>query len=129
MKGGDCWLLRFDNTGPKVHLWVLLTDPRPGGEAVIASVTTLRHNGDQTVILQPGDHPFIRHASIVLYSDCRIVSAAELTKWIVAGMAIPQAPFTSRVLSTITKGAMQSDFTPKKILQFLTAAFAKGDDA
>ncbi|MBA3975868.1 MAG: hypothetical protein C0504_16810 [Candidatus Solibacter sp.] len=126
MSGGDCWLLRSDNTGPRAHLGVLLTFPQPGAEAVLVSVTALRHNAGQTVILQAGDHPFIRHPSIVLYSDCRIVSIAELNKWVVAGLAVPLPPFTPRLLSTIRHGAVQSGFTPNKAVQLLPAAPPKG---
>lgn len=53
MRAGDCWIIQFEHSGPKAHLWFLLVDPQPNGMAVIASVTTLRHNADQTVIRQP----------------------------------------------------------------------------
>ncbi len=122
MRAGDCWLIQFPDCGPKAHLWFLLADPQPGGESVIASLTTLRHNADQTVILQPGDHAFIRHPSFVLYSDCRIIAVAELAKLAATGLALPQQPFAARVLAEIQSGAFVSDYTARKVVNFLKAA-------
>ena len=51
----------------KAHLWIAVTEPQPdSSQIVIVSLTTLRYDRDQTVILQPGDHPFITHQTIVL---------------------------------------------------------------
>jgi hypothetical protein len=119
MRAGDCWLIQFADTGPRTHLWFLLTGANSNGQTVIASLTTLRHNADQTVILQPDDHPFIRHPSFVLYSDCRIISTNELEKWHKTGFAQPQPPFMPAVLALIQKGAFASDFTPRKVARFL----------
>lgn len=107
MRAGDCWIIKFEHSGPKAHLWFLLVDPQPDGLAVIANVTTLRHNADRTVILQPGDHPLLRHPSFVLYSDCQIINVPDLQKWIETGIADPNDPFQHEVIKEIQRGAQR----------------------
>ncbi|MFN0104933.1 MAG: hypothetical protein ACKV2U_22970 [Bryobacteraceae bacterium] len=111
-------MIQFASSGPKSHLWVLLADPTEDGISVIVSVTTLRHNADKTVILQPGDHPFIRHPSFVLFADSQFVSTVDLGKWIETGFAKPHQPFSSKLLKDVLEGVMASDFTPRKIIDF-----------
>ena len=111
-------MIQFAGSGPTSHLWVLLPDPAADGISVIVSVTTLRHNADQTVILRPGDHPFMRHPSFVLFADSQFVSTVELGKWIETGLARSHQPFSTKLLTVVLDGVMASDFTPKKIIDF-----------
>ena len=92
---------------------------------MIVSLTTLRHDRDQTMLLNVGDHAFIRHASIVLYSDARIVSAARLDAQIAAGTITKLEACSTRMLKLIQDGARQSPHTPKKILTFCRKAWGR----
>jgi hypothetical protein len=82
MRCGDCFLMPAPGLGPTPHLWILLTEPAP--ECVIVSITTLREGKDQTVILQRGDHPFVRHQTCIFYGDARIVNVASIRGFVVA---------------------------------------------
>ncbi len=51
------------------HLWVVLTAPDVTGTVVLVNFTTQRAHSDPTLILQPGDHRFIKHPTAVHYAD------------------------------------------------------------
>jgi len=85
MKCGDCFLIPADGSGTTPHLWIILTDPDPA--FVLVSVSTLRHGKDQTVVLMPGDHPFVRHQSMIMYSDSMLVELSILEEHVRTGVA------------------------------------------
>lgn len=67
--GAGSTLYITDGAGP--HLWLVLSDPVGGavrGWVVTVMIVTHKKWSDDTVILQPGDHPFVRHESSVNYS-------------------------------------------------------------
>ena len=61
-------------TGPKLHLHIILTDPAIDplddvSKMLLVSISTVRHiRPDDTCILRPDDHPFIRQESFVDYA-------------------------------------------------------------
>ena len=121
MEAGDCWLMMAPSSRePQPHLWVLLVNPQPDDRVLIVSITTLRRNCDQTVILQPGDHPFVRHASSVFYGDSRIIDASRLEAEIAAGSA-PQEKLRAQLLDELRIGLTCSMYTSKKVIEFYRA--------
>ena len=56
-----------------LHLWVVAIAPDSASyDAVIVNFSTQRHQSDNTVVLQPGDHPFVQHATVVFFADARL---------------------------------------------------------
>ena len=52
-----------------LHLWLVITDPHGDpAEVVVVMLTTLREHSDTTLILNPGDHPFVKHETSVNFS-------------------------------------------------------------
>jgi hypothetical protein len=89
MECGDTFLMPAPGGPVTPHLWIVVTPPAPRTHlCAVVSVTTLRNSKDQTIILRPGDHPFIRHDSTVFYSDAMIVNARRLDTEIAAGLAL-----------------------------------------
>ena len=77
LRRGDTVLMpKYSDATP--HLWILLTEPDGNGDVVIVNVTSLKNHPDQTTILKIGDHSYIKHDSVVLYADARIVSAIPI---------------------------------------------------
>jgi len=110
----------------KSHLWILVTDACEGSaEAVIVSLTTLRLDRDQTVILQRGDHPFITHQTAVLYSDARIVDVSHIDAMIHHGTAVAHEPCSGLTLELVQDGLLQSPFTARKVISFCKRAWRK----
>jgi len=67
---GDTFLLPKPG-GQVEHLWIALEGENDGGEILCVNITTKREDSDSTVILQPGEHGFIKHESVVHYEDAR----------------------------------------------------------
>ena len=125
MRSGDTFLMR-PWVGGKYHLWVVITEPDSESfECVIVSVTTLRGNCDQTLVLQPGDHPFIQHPSVVFFADARIVDSRLLDQAIARGECLPHEPCSSELLAHIRAGVTASPHTPQKVVAFCKKAWRK----
>jgi len=103
--------------GNRPHLWVVITPPTVD-EAVIVNITTKRERSDLTVVLNVGDHPFIKHPSVVYYSDARITPVVALENAIKSNYFRTHQGFAVSVLSKIQKGIFVSEFTPRKIKMF-----------
>jgi hypothetical protein len=124
MRCGDSFLMTGAGGIGKAHLWIAVTEPQADtSHVVIVSLTTLRYDRDQTVILQPGDHPFITHQTIVLYSDTRIVDARRLDAIIRDGTALAHQPCPPQTLKLIQQGVSSSPYTPRKIIAFCREAW------
>jgi hypothetical protein len=84
----------------------------------------LRFDRDQTVILQPGDHPFITHQTAVLYGDSRIVDGRRIDSMIRDGTALAHQSCPAETLKLIQQGVLSSPYTPRKIIAFCREAWA-----
>ena len=71
LQSGDTILLPLsENQVP--HLWVVLTTPSEFGKSVCVNITSYgKAFCDKTVVLEPGEHPFIVKRSVVRYGDAR----------------------------------------------------------
>jgi hypothetical protein len=119
MHAGDTYLISFQHVGPTPHLWILAFGPDTKGRIVLVSVTTLRRGKDQTVVLQPGDHPFVKHPSCVFYQDAIIASASHLEAWIAGELATPTDPCPAELLKLVCDGFSASEFTPQKVVRLI----------
>lgn len=119
MDCGDTFLMPAPGGVATPHLWIVVTQPDPQTHlCAIVSVTTLRNSKDQTVILRPGDHPFIRHDSTIFYGDAMIVDALRLESEIAAGLALVREACSKAILKLLQDGVVASPFTRPKILRF-----------
>jgi len=57
---------------------IVITQPDADANAVCVSVTTQRSYSDVTVFLKVGDHPFIKHESVIHYADARILDLRKV---------------------------------------------------
>lgn len=83
MRAGDTFLMHLPGSGndPYYHMFIVVTDPEPdSGRIVAVMVRTAKDYTDKTVILQKGDHPFIKHPSAVQYSSADIFSVSKIEK-------------------------------------------------
>ena len=70
---GATFLLPKPGKTQTEHLWIVLTKPREDGQAVCVNITAWKFDCDETLILVPGDHPFITKKSVVHYEDARFM--------------------------------------------------------
>ena len=105
-----------------LHLHVILNDPacieNYGTEVqvVIVSVTSIKvgKEYDDTVVLSPGDHPFIKHPSYVAYRFAQIKPAN-----LVAQLGKEHSPISDSLMAKIIQGALKSGKTRMYIKEAL----------
>jgi len=110
MRAGDTF--RFADRALEKHLWIVISDPvlDVADRVVIVRLTTYREGRECTCILQPGDHPFITHATVVDYGWALDISNAGLESFVGDGKAFLQDPVRPEVLGRIRQGAAKSEF-------------------
>ena len=112
------------NDPDRKHLFVLLTDPAndgSGGRPVLMVSLSSVKSGvphDPTCILYPGDHPFVKRESFVLYARARIEMADKLLRGIKDEKLVAHDPMELGVFTRICKGVEVSRFTPQKLHKF-----------
>lgn len=107
----------------KMHLFIVLTDPATNEKLVlVASVCSVKEGVpyDQTCILEPSDHPFIKHKSYVDYSKTKIVEGQRLTNGVQQGKFVHKGMISETVVVKIINGVLASKRTPKEEKQFLS---------
>ncbi len=96
-----------------IHLWIIISDPSIDPDNVlIVNLTSWASGKDQSCVLRPGDHPWIRHDTCVNYQDSQITT---LKKLIAArdGRALTlNAPIDSAVLKRIRDCSLNSTKMP-----------------
>ena len=111
VRAGRALLLR-ESPDAKPHLWFVITDPEGTPPRVIAvMLRTAQHFTDPTVVLAPGDHPFIHHESSVHYSTARWFSVNAISKAFLAGHCSLQADMSAPLLTRVRDGLLRSQFT------------------
>lgn len=73
---------------------------------------------DSTVILNPGDHPFIRKKSYVNYDKASIKNIDQLNTWIKNGDARKLDPISNELFEIIRLGIRKSENTDTEIIEF-----------
>lgn len=115
---GDAFLL---STPPNdKHLFVVIA-PTQNGKYLCANVTSKRNNSDTSCILQQGDHPFIRHDSVINYKKAREVDPAVIQNQISRGNCIQYQSVSSPVLNRIQQGGIISRRLKKEYKNYLNS--------
>ena len=105
------------------HLWFAISLSNSEGEVAIANLTTHRpelpgHEACQ--VLQPGDHPYIRHDSCIYYRGARLISAELLEDRVATGASPRHETATRELLRRIQDAAIASretDAAVKRVVQ------------
>lgn len=125
MRCGDAVLMAVPGV-PSQHLWILITDPDPDTFlGAMVSVTTLRGTTDQTVILQPCDHPFVKRPSAVHFGDARLFDTRRVEEAIRAGGVHLHQRCSAALIALLQDGALASPYTPNKVLEFCCRAYGR----
>jgi hypothetical protein len=118
LKCGDAFLM----AQPRVttpHLWIMLTAATSDTDkAIIVNVTSLRDGSDTTVVLKPGDHPFIAKESVIYFHGALVVDLVRIQEAFSARVCKPQPSCSPDLLARIQRGLLKSQFTPEGIATF-----------
>jgi len=109
---GDTFLTGDDDDD--LHLWIAITPPT-NGEVITVSVTTQRKGSEALVVLHEGDHPFIKHDSVIAYIYSRIRTVASIEAALLSGTAKQREPVSAGVLKRVQDGLLDSNFTPNGV--------------
>ena len=110
---GDTFLIE-DEEGYDCHLWIILT-PVTEGEVVIVSVTTERRRSETLVKLNSGDHPFIKHPSVIAFAYSKVVTVESIETAIRNGVAKSRESASQTLLKKAQSGLLESDRTPHDV--------------
>jgi hypothetical protein len=119
LRGGDAFLAR-DPSGEK-HLWVIISGSgeRPDDPALIVNLSTWHSGRDKACILEPGDHPFVKHKTYVNYRHARRTTTQKLEQALALGLFVPHHRVSAHVLRMMREGAAKSRFISLENLQLL----------
>jgi hypothetical protein len=110
--------------GAQPHLWIALTDPAGDPpQVVVVNLTSRRPNSDTTVVLQIGDHRFIKRETVVSYADARLVDSDVLETYAKTPGNRFDDDCSEALLRQIREGLLNSRFTPRKIKAYCAARF------
>jgi hypothetical protein len=101
------------------HLYVVISDPGLDSEHVVIVNMSTDRGQDRACILQPGEHPFVRHQTCMRFCDARIQTNAEIEWLIASNVAQRGEPVSPGLLDRIRQGAGISAQTPFKCKQIL----------
>ena len=107
------------------HLFICVTDAVGAAkETLIVPIQSHRANitNDGACVLHVGDHPFIKHKSVVSYRDAKIVEEAKLMNGVKAGLFVPREAIDTAVFARVCYGLEQSQFVAPKFLAFYNAS-------
>lgn len=119
---GDTFLLpRSENE--LEHLWVVLTTPSGSSKSVCVNLSSYRNAFcDKTVVLEPGDHPFITKRSVVRYGDAAELDMKKLDIALNSDLnivCIQKEACSHELLERIIHGLFTSKHTSKDILSLV----------
>ena|SRR2546426_3108540 len=109
---------------PQPHLWLILTDPDPETDQVVAvMVVSRRPHTDKTLTLLPGDHPFIAHESSVDYGGVKRLQTARLKAALKNGRGEVKEDVNKDLLRRVRAGLLASSRTPHHMVDYCKTRF------
>ena len=105
----------FINPNPRrgldPHLWVIVSDPSQyPDDVLIVNFTTRRDGCDESCIVEPGEHPFVQHSTVVEYRGARRASDQQLDQLLARTQFELREPVSRELLARIRAGAAVSEF-------------------
>lgn len=116
LKCGDTFLTG-DGDEDNFHLWIIVTPPSEGEVITVCLVTSMRRS-ERLVVLNVGDHPFIRHESVIAYFYSKIRAVSDIEAALAARLAKQCDPVSIEILKRVQAGLVDSDFTPNEVRHY-----------
>lgn len=92
------------------HLFFVLKERDGSGKFMAAPVGTCKSNSDRTCLLNPGDHSFIQHQSVVLYARVHLFDDGRVWSAIRRGDVATFEPASDDLFQRTINGLRRSPF-------------------
>lgn len=122
LSAGDTFLTVSKSPSVSDHLWFIISDPTLDEHNILfVNLTTWipDRKQDESCILNRGEHPFIRHKSIINYSRAQIASLANISALHEQNLIIMKEPVPDAVLDRIRQGIRVSPYAIHRHRQIL----------
>lgn len=120
LKPGDTFIAPLTSRAVE-HLWIVITTADAEGKAVAVNITTRHSLSETTVVLNDGDHAFVKHSSVINYTDARLIDlkAVEMAieKQPKNFVCKSHQPCSPALLKKIQDGMRQTKSSKKHIKQ------------
>ena len=120
MKRGDTFLMGSPN-GKTKHFYIVISDPaKHAGSFVAVNVTTPDPKADQSCMILPAEHKWLKYPSPVNFGDALHITLLDaFAKLVAIKKILPQDPVSAAVAERIVKAAQTSPAMPKRFLPML----------
>lgn len=113
-------------SGPAKHLHIVMNDPvfypeRGFSGVLLVNVSSIKPDKwfDDTCVLEPGEHPFIRWRSFVMYSQAVIANSDEISQGVAIGEFATRDPVDEHIYERVSEGFELSKHVKPKIKRFI----------
>ena len=109
---GDTFFAPWPEPDGVFHLFFVMSDPSVDRKRVLV-VPVMTWDADykeSTCLVDPGEHPFIRHTSYVNYGCAELASADLIEERLASGDFRARESASPELLEKIRRGAERSDF-------------------
>jgi hypothetical protein len=105
----------FVNLSPQSppHLWIVISKEGPGG-FVVANLTSRVPGCDETCVVKVGEHPWVRHDSVIAYARAQLLSRQAIDVLKKLGCYAPKEPVSAQLLLRIQRGALESPYMKQR---------------
>ena len=105
------------------HLFIALTGGKVYQESKVAVVNftsfTSRRGSDSTVVVEAGEHSFIRVRTVINYKDAFIANAGLVQQAVMNGSVKFEEDCSDALLERIQLGALRSSNTPNDVVEMV----------
>lgn len=113
-------------SGPVDHLHIICSDPIYSAEhgcdvVLVVNISSVPTAGpyDNSCVLRPGDHPFVRHQSYLVYSRAVLWRCPAITDKVGSGEYRTHEDLSESVMLRVIEGFNSSLHTAFKIVRFV----------
>ncbi len=111
------------------HLWIVLSFPNERGRIALVNLTTHGHSsrcGDHCIVVQPGEHPFVRRASCIHYRKSTLGLTQPLDADRERRTLSMREPVSVELLRRAQNGALASHLTKPGFKAAVRATLERG---
>lgn len=106
------------------HLHIIASVPDQAGFVIVVSVSTVYRFADKTVLIQAGEHPWLRHESFVSYNFAKLQRSSEIEARLVKLPKMIKAACSKELLKRIQAGILESEQTENGVKYFYREVYS-----